>query len=695
MGLLKVRMWAAVATIGLASNTSVFADGPPATERAEVRETLHGVEVVDPYRWLEDKASPKTRAWLDEQAKYTDSMLGKRPERGAISKRLSELMKIDSIGVPTERGGRLFFSRRLANEDLASICMREPGSKEAVVLLDPHKMSTDHQSSVSVVDISRDGSTLAYGVRKGGEDEQEVHFMNVADRTDLADVMPRARYMGMHLMPDKKGFFYAIYTPEGARGKYHAFGTKPDADKTLFGEDLPKGRILALDVSEDGKQMLLLVFYGSSGSKTDVYYKDLAADSAIRPLVTGIEARFTPMFAGDKILLSTNWNAPRGRVILADLTETDAGKWKTIVPQSESILTSVAPVGGKLVCEYLDNASSRISLIGLDGVKVRDVELPVRGSANGFSGAWDKDDLYFSFTSFLRPNEVHKTSVATGTGEIWAKLNVPFNSADFEEKQVTFKSKDGTAIPMFLVHKKGLKLDGGNPVYLTGYGGFNLPRTPAFAATAAVWVENGGVFALPNLRGGGEFGEEWHKAGMLAKKQNVFDDFIGAAEWLIANGYTKPDKLSIAGGSNGGLLVGAAMTQRPDLYRAVVCSVPLLDMVRYHQFLVARFWVPEYGSSENAEQFKFIHAYSPYHRVQKGGKYPATMFVTGDSDTRVDPLHARKMCALVQWANASEHPILLHYDTKAGHSQGLPVNKQIADATDTLVFLFWQLGMKG
>jgi len=369
--------------------------------------------------------------------------------------------------------------------------------------------------------------------------------------------------------------------------------------------------------------------------------------------------------------------------------------WREVIPEGTSVITGVSAVGGKLFVSYLENVATRIKVFEGSGKPVRDITFPTLGTSSGMIGDWDRDEGFYTFSSFAQPTTIYRYSVASGEQQVFAQINVPVHSDQIEVKQVWFESKDKTRVPMFLVSRKGLKLDGNNPVFLTGYGGFNVALTPNFSALAAYWAESGGVFALPNLRGGGEFGEKWHKAGMLANKQNVFDDFIGAAEWLIKNKYTTPAKLAISGGSNGGLLVGAAMTQRPELFQAVVCSYPLLDMIRYQSFLVARFWVSEYGSSENAEQFKYIHAYSPYHRVKKGEKYPAVLFVTGDADTRVAPLHARKMAALVQASTGSTRPVLLHYNTKAGHSTGLPVSQQIEDQTDELSFLFWQLGVVG
>jgi prolyl oligopeptidase len=390
----------------------------------------------------------------------------------------------------------------------------------------------------------------------------------------------------------------------------------------------------------------------------------------------------------------TNWKAVNGRVLDIDLHQPAQDHWREVVPQSDAVIDDFAAAGGKLFVKYLRDVSSQIRIFQPDGKPAGEINFPTLGSVDGFSGHWQGREVFFDFSSFHVPPTIYRYDISTSTQSQWAREHVPLDSAKFELKQVWYRSKDGTRVPMFLLSQKGLKLDGSNPVLMTAYGGFNISMTPRFLPSAVVWVEHGGVFALPNLRGGGEFGEQWHRAGMLANKQNVFDDFFAAAEWLIQNHYTSASHLAIEGRSNGGLLMGAAMTQRPDLYRAIICGYPLLDMLRYQKFLVARFWVPEYGSAENPEQFKYLFAYSPYQHVKKGTKYPAVLFETGDSDTRVAPLHARKMTALMQWANGSGYPILLHYDTSEGHSEGRPVGKQIADTTDELSFLFWQLGGK-
>ncbi|HYP28324.1 MAG TPA: prolyl oligopeptidase family serine peptidase [Blastocatellia bacterium] len=668
---------------------------PPKTRVDNVTETLHGTTITDPYRWLEDKDSPETRAWLKAQNEYTDSMLSAFPGRDRIRQRLTELLKIDTIGVPTERGGRYFFTKRSVSQNQPVIYVRNGLNGKDEVLIDPNSMSEDQTTSVNIQDISDDGKLLVYGVRQGGKDEVALFLLDVDTRKQLADRLPEARYFGISMKPDKSGFYYTRFGKEGSRVHYHAMGADPSKDEQVFGEGYGPGQIISADLSDDGRWLILSVSHGSSGDKIDLFMKDVANNGPIKPIVKDVSAGFSGEVVGDQLYLATDWEAPNGRVLLVDLKNPERDKWKTVIPEGKSVMTGFSLVGGKLFASYLDNVASQVKVFEPSGKHVRDITLPSIGSASAVYGRWNSDEAFFTFNSFARPTTIYRYQVSTAKQDVWARINVPVKGDDIEVKQVWYESKDKTRIPMFIIHKKGIKLDGNRPTLLYGYGGFNVNMTPSFSARAAFWAESGGVFAMPNLRGGGEFGETWHKAGMLDKKQNVFDDFIAAAEWLIQNKYTGTSKLAISGGSNGGLLVGAAMTQRPDLFQAVVCSVPLLDMVRYHQFLVARFWVPEYGSSEDPQQFKFIHAYSPYHRVKAGTKYPAVMFVTGDADTRVDPLHARKMTALMQAATASDRPVLLHYDTKAGHSGGLPINKVIDDLTDEMSFLFWQLGVQG
>ena len=669
---------------------------PPAARVEDVAETMHGVVVHDPYRWLEDQNSPETRAWIDAENACTQAVLSKLPGQEAIAKRLGELIKVDTVGLPTERGGRYFYAKRAANQDLFVLYMRRGAKGAEEVLVDPATMSADHTTSVNFEGISDDGKLVGYGVRKGGEDEVSLHFLDSDTRKELRDVLPRARYISApSFKKDKSGFYYSKLTEAGPRAYYHAMGTDAAQDVKIFGDGYGLDKILAVDISEDGRYLVLTIFYGSSCDRSELYFQDLKTGGPIVPVATTVDGCFQGSIADDTLYMQTNWKAPKWRVLAVPLATPTQEHWKEIIPEGESRMEGFRLVSGKIVAQYSHNAASELKIFQADGKAAGGIELPQLGSVEGITGRWKGSEAFFSFRSFAIPPTVYRYDVAAKALETWAKPAVPIDANAFEVKQVWYESKDKTRVPMFLFYKKGLKLDGANPTLMTAYGGFDVSETPEFRDDAVVWAEHGGVFALPSLRGGGEFGEEWHRAGMLEKKQNVFDDFFAAAEWLIANHYTSADKLAITGRSNGGLLMGAAMTQRPDLFGAIVCGYPLLDMVRYQKFLVARFWVPEYGSSEDASQFPALFAYSPYHHVVKGTKYPAVLFLTGDSDTRVAPLHARKMAAEMQAAQGGEKPILLLYDTKLGHSEGRPVGKIIEEDTQVLGFLMWQVGVKG
>jgi prolyl oligopeptidase len=668
-------------------------NGPPKTRTDDIKETLHGVEVADPYRWLEDQESAETRAWIEAQNEYTESLLRRLPGREQIKQRLTELLKIESMGMPTERGGRYFFSKRMADQDLSVIYFRKGLKGPDEVLVDPHRLASDHTVSASMLDVSPDGSLLVYSLRKGGEDEVEVRLMNVESRQDLPDRLPRARYLGVSVKADNSGIFYSRHGQEGSRVFYHELGKETASDQEIFGEGFGPGKGIAAGLSEDGRYLILTVFHGSAADKTEIYVKEALKREPVMTVVNDVQARFLGEVAGDELYLQTNWNSPNGRILRVDLKRPARENWTEIIPESDSSIEGFSLAGGKIFVNYLKNVRSSVRVFSLQGKSFGSITFPSLGTVGGVSGRWTSQEAFFRFSSFHVPDTIYRYDVRGGKQEVWARLKVPIESEQFEVKQVWYLSKDGTRVPMFVMHRKGFKLDGSNRTLLTGYGGFTQSLTPSFNQRAALWVERGGVFAVANLRGGGEFGEKWHKAGVLAKKQNVFDDFLAAAEWLVKDGYTQPSRLAISGNSNGGLLVGAALTQRPDLFQAVVCGYPLLDMLRYHKFLVAKFWVPEYGSAEDPEQFKYLYAYSPYHHVKLKTRYPAVLFITGDSDTRVAPLHARKMAALLQASTASNKPVLLHYDTKAGHvGAATPVGKRIEDLTDELSFLLWQLG---
>jgi prolyl oligopeptidase len=666
---------------------------PPPTRVDNVSETIHGVVVNDPYRWLEDQNSAETRAWIDAENTCTQSVLKAIPGQKAIAQRLGELIKVDTIGLPTERAGRYFYAKRAAGADLFVLYMRRGAAGVEEVLVDPASMSTDHSVSVTFEGFSNDASLIAYGVRKGGEDELAIHILDTNTRKELPDVLPRARYLsGPAFKADKTGFFYSKLLDQGPRVFYHAMGTETTQDAKIFGDAYAADKILSVTVSDDGRYLLFIAFYGSACDRSEVYFQDLKANGPIVPVVTSLDGCFQGDIAGDTLYLATNFKAPNWKVIAVPLGAPAQQNWKDVIPEGEARLEDFRLAGGKLVAQFSHNAAAEMKLFAADGAAAGEIALPQLGSVEGFTARWSGNEVFVSFQSFAIPTTIYKYDVVKRNLQTWAKPNVPIDAGAFEVKQVWYQSKDSTRVPMFLFYKKGLTLNGSIPTLMFAYGGFDVSETPNYRDDAVLWVERGGVFALPNLRGGGEFGEEWHHAGMLEKKQNVFDDFFAAAEWLIANHYTRPEKLAITGRSNGGLLMGVAMTQRPDLFGAIVCGYPLLDMVRYQKFLVARFWVPEYGSSDDPAQFPFLYAYSPYHHVVKGKKYPAVLFITGDSDTRVAPLHARKMAAEMQAAQGGDKPILLLYDTKLGHSEGRPVSKIIDEDTQMLAFLLWQVG---
>jgi len=667
--------------------------GPPPTRRDDFTETLQGVNVPDPYRWLEDQNSPETRAWIDAQNAYTHSLLDSLGGRDRLQQRETELLRVEAIRPPFERNGRYFFRKRLADQDLYVIYMRQGIQGKDEVLIDPHPMSADHSTNVDMMDVSKDGKVVAYLIRKGGADEDEIHFFDVDTRKDLSDVLPAAVHFDISLTPDRRGVYYSLMTEGGPRIRYHEMGSPLSSDKEVFGKGYTKDKIVVGDVSEDGRHLVIQVLFGSAADKTEIWTQNLSKPGPIEPLITDLDARFFATAGGDRLYLQTNWKAPKGRILAVDFNRPARDNWREIVPESDIAIENSAFVGSKVLVLYVRNASSEVKVFSADGKAEGSISLPTLGGITQVSGRWEGREAFFDFSSYVFPYTVYSYDTASRKPAIWAQVKAPVKSADFEVRQVWFSSKDGTKVPMFLVYRKGLKLDGSNPALMTGYGGFTVNETPGFYANAIIWAEHGGVFADVTLRGGGEFGEAWHRAGMLEKKQNVFDDFIAAAEWLISNHYTQSSRLGIEGGSNGGLLVGAAMTQRPELYRAVVCWHPLLDMLRYQNFMEAQFWVSEYGSSEKADQFKYLYAYSPYHNVKKGTQYPAVLFMTGDADTRVAPLHARKMAALMQYSTGSDRPILLRYELKAGHSAGRSLTATIGDNVDELSFLFWQLGV--
>jgi len=667
---------------------------PPATRRDDVKETLHGVDIVDPYRWLEDQNGPETRAWIAAQNKYAHSLLDSLPTRGSIRERLTALSRQDAQWAPTERAGRYFTQRRRAADDLPVLFVRDAIDGRDAVLLDPAPLSPDHTTSVSIEDISMDGSILAYGIRVGGEDETALRLRNTRSFQDLPDRLPRALYRGVSLRPDGKGFYYARQDrATGIRIRYHAVGADPANDAEVFGAGFGPSDWVGATVSENGKHLLLSIAHG--WARNELFVQDLAPQGPPRPIVRDLDAHVQAAFAGDRLIARTDWQAPTGRIVEIDPADPAPGKWRDIVPAGPDAIEGMVLVGGRVIVHTLHDVAARLDVYALDGKREGGIALPGPGTVANLSGRFDRDDLFFDFQSYTTPPSTLRAQVATRTTTSFWRAAIPFEPASYETRQVWFTSRDGTRVPMFVTHRQGLALDGKNPALLYGYGGFAVSITPSFSATTAWWLEQGGVYAVANLRGGSEFGEAWHRAGMLQNKQNVFDDFIAAAEWLVASRTTSPERLAIRGGSNGGLLMGAVMTQRPDLFRAVLCEFPDLDMLGYWRFpnnnppaLL------EYGDASKPDQFQYLRAYSPYQKVAPGTAYPGVLFMTGDADTRVPPLQARKMTARVQAATASGRPVLLLYDTKAGHAGGRPLGKIVEDQSLEMAFLAWQVGLR-
>jgi prolyl oligopeptidase len=662
----------------------------PVTEAKPVTETIQGVEITDSYRWLEDQDSPATRDWISRENAYTDAMLTQLPDKGRLAQRIESLLNTDQMSFPKVCAGRYFFTKRPAGQDLFAIYMRESATGPDILLVDPAPMSPKHTTSVGIETVSDDGKTLSYYVRQGGADENEVHFFDVDGRREIGVPLKVARYTGVSLTPDGRTTYYGRYTSKDQHIFRRAVSGGDEA--ALFGEGYGPDKIVGSGISDDGRYLLIEVSYGSAAKKTELYIKDLTTDGPIRTVVNDLDARSSIDAAGDKLIIQTNWNAPNERVMITDAANPERSNWKELVAENKNAaLQSVSLAGGEMYLRYLENVKPRVVGYTLDGQPREEIKFDTLGAVSNVVGKWTSPIAFYQFSSFAVPPTIYAYDVSTRATTQFFRQSAPVNSGDFNVEQVWYTSKDGTRVPMFVMYKKGLQRNGKNPTLLTGYGGFVLSSLPNFSPTAVTWAENGGVYALANLRGGGEFGEAWHHAGMRENKQNVFDDFIGAAQYLIDQNYTSPQHLGISGGSNGGLLVTAFLTQRPDLAKAVVCSYPLIDMIRYHRFLVARFWVPEYGSSEDPEQFKWIYAYSPYQHVVKGKNYPAVLFISGDSDTRVAPLHARKMTALMQASTGSNNPVLLRYHVSSGHSGGEPLKEQVNNQAETMSFLMWQL----
>lgn len=689
------------------SSTNTSPSGPPKAKVQPVVDMLHGHKIVDNYRYLEDGKNPETQDYVREELAYTRSLLDPLPGRDKINRRLEELLTIGNITAPQPGGNYYFYTRREGMQNQPVLYVRETLHGKDRVLVDANQLAADGTIALDWWTPSHDGKYVAYGTSPSGSEMSTLHVIETATGKLLPDWIDRTRAASIAWKVDDSGFYYTRYPHKGAvpEGQemynrhvfYHALGDDSKDDPLIFGEGRDPQDWPNVTLSNDGRWLLIDVEQG--WTKSELYLADVTASAPPVRITDGKNFLYAGDVYNGKVYIITNEDAPRYHVFVADVKNAARANWKEIVPQSDAVLQTIRIVGGKALAVYEKDASSQLKLFDVDGKLLKAIPLPSIGTVAGIGGTWDHDEAFYGFQSFTTAPSVYRHSVKDGQSSEWAKVEAPsINSSSFEVKQVWYQSKDGTRVPMFLVHKKGVRQDGHNPTLLTGYGGFNISLTPNFNRAAYLWLEHGGIFAVANLRGGAEFGEDWHRAGMLEKKQNVFDDFIAAAEYLIAQKYTDRDHLAIQGGSNGGLLMGAMITQRPDLFRAVVCQVPLLDMLRYQNFQIAKLWVPEYGSADDPKQFEWLYAYSPYHHVKRGIEYPAILFMTADTDTRVDPMHAKKMAALMQAeaknGSSRARPILLRIETKAGHGAGKPVSKQIEEFTDIYSFLFWQLGMK-
>lgn len=669
----------------------------PATRAADTADTLHGVTVKDPFRWLEDEKAPEVQAWMKAEDDLARAELKKLPERDAIAARLKELYYVDSISAPRHRKGRFFYSRRHANKEKSIVYWKQGKDGAEQVLFDPNAWSSDGSVTLGGWTPSWDGKLVAYAVHQNNSDEATMYVYDVkkGKKTDI-DVIEGAKYATASWTPRGDGFYYtwlpvdpkikAADRPGFAEVRFHRIGEDPRKDKIIREATHDPTSFLGADLSRDGRWLFLYVQHG--WTSVDLYVKDMKAGAKadFKPLAVGQKAHYSVEAHKGRFYVTTDDGAPRSRVFSVDPKNLDRSAWKEIIPErADATIDGAGIIGGRIAVTYLKNAQSAVEIFELDGKKVRDVALPGVGTVGGPSGLDDEDTAYYSFTSFTTPNEIHEISMKTGEDKVYAKVKVPVDPSPYTVEQVFYPSKDGTRVSMFIVHRKDMKKDGQSRALLYGYGGFQVSETSVFTSSIYPWLERGGVYAVPNLRGGSEYGEEWHRAGMLTKKQNVFDDFIGAAEYLIKEGYTKNDRLAIHGGSNGGLLMGAAVTQRPDLFSAVLCGVPLLDMVRYHLFGSGKTWISEYGSADDAEQFKALYAYSPYHHVEAGKKYPSILMLSADSDDRVDPLHARKFTAAMQAASAGG-PVLLRIERNSGHSGADMIKAAVEQGADRYAF---------
>ena len=689
----------------LATQQMIKSNDYPRARKSDQVDDYHGVKVADPYRWLEDLDSEETKAWVEAQNKLSFSYLAGIPARNTLKDRITRLWNYEKYGVPFKEGDRYFYFRNSGLQNQSVLYTVTGLDAPPQMVLDPNTMSADGTVAVSGTQVSPDGKLLAYSLSASGSDWQDWKVRDVETGKDLSDELKWVKFSGVSWTLDSKGFFYSRYDePKGDSLKgtnyfqklyYHKLGTPQAEDVLVYERPDQKDWLFGGNVTEDGNYLIITVFQGTD-IRNRVYYKDLkTSDAPVVKLLDNFDAAYN--FIGNngtRFWFQTDLQSPRGRVVEIDVNNPAPANWKVVVPETKDALQATTFVNNKFILNYLKDAYTQVRIHDAAGKFISEVAFPGIGSAAGFGGKANDKETFYYFTGFTTPTTIYRYDMTTGKSTIFREPKVEFNPAAYVTKQVFYQSKDGTKVPMFITHKKGLRLNGNNPTYLYGYGGFNISMTPAFSVANMVWMELGGVYAQPSLRGGGEYGEDWHQGGMKLKKQNVFDDFIAAAEWLIANKYTSTPKLAIGGGSNGGLLVGAALTQRPDLFGAALPAVGVMDMLRFQKFTIGWAWVSDYGSSDDADEFKALYKYSPLHNIKPGTSYPPTMITTADHDDRVWPGHSFKFAAALQAAQGGDAPILIRIETKAGHGAGKPTSKTIEEIADRWAFLVKTLNIK-
>ena len=706
------------AAVSVAAQTPAMPSSYPTAPRGDHVDTYHGTKTADPYRWLEDLDSPQTAAWVSAQNRLTFGFLETLPQRAAFGERLTKLWNYERVGVPVKEGGRYFFLKNSGLQNQSVYYVQEKRGAEPRVLIDPNTLARDGTVALTSTRVSPDGKLVAYATAAAGSDWNEYRVRAVDTGQDTGDVIKWVKFSGFGWTKDSRGFFYSRYPAavvEAGTGKtfgklenmrlyYHRLGTAQEEDRMIHGIAAEPKWMVRGQTTEDGRYLIIRIARGSS-SENLLRFVDLGD-----PLSPRIGASVVPLIAewgaehdvigndGPVFYVVTNRDAPRKRLVAIDTQAPARANWKTLIAEGAEVIDTVEVIGGKFVVKTMHDASSRLAVFAKDGRPLGPIALPGIGTVGALSGREDENEFFYSFTSFAAPTTNFRHDVATNQGGVFQAPRVAFNPGDFETRQVFYTSKDGTRVPMFISHKKGLKPDGNTPTLLYAYGGFNQSLTPSFSVANLVWMESGGVYALPNLRGGGEYGRAWHEAGTKERKQNVFDDFIAAAEWLVANKYTSPSKLVLSGGSNGGLLVGAVVNQRPDLCRVAWPAVGVMDMLRFHKFTIGYAWTTDYGSSDDPAGFRYLSAYSPLHNVKAGVKYPAVLVTTADHDDRVHPGHSFKYAAALQAGVArdlQDRPALIRIETKAGHGAGKPTAKVIEEAADKLAFAAHFVGMKG